>query len=351
MPRKHLTRRFFAAALSLLLAVAVCIPVFASPSHDFPAEPVNSYIADEMNVISDDTRDYVDSRGWALEEATGAQIVFVIVDFTGGYEIDDYAYELFNTWGVGDKKENNGLLYVLALGADDYYVMPGSGVTSTFSGSTLQRILDDCMEPGFAAGDYDAAVRKTFERSCREMEKLYGVDTSDYGYTGADYGSSGGMMNAFHEGRRIMESLIVLIIILVVLVILVRALRVRRTLTPGQPYWRTVFLPRRTYRTYHTYRTPPPPPPPHHHGGFGGFGHPPPRPPMGGRGGHPGPSRPFGGSRPSMGSRPGGSFSRPSAPSRPSRPSGGSRPSRPSGGRPSGMGGGISRGGGAGRRR
>ena len=345
MPRKHLTRRFFAAALSLLLAVAVCVPVFASPSHDFPAEPVNSYIADEMNVISDDTRDYIDSRGVALEEATGAQIVFAIVDFTGGYEIDDYAYELFNAWGVGDKKKNNGLLYVLALGADDYYVMPGSGVTSTFSGSTLQRILDECMEPDFAARDYDAAVRKTFERSCREMEKLYGVDTSDYGYTGEDYGYSGGMTNTYSEGRRVMGYLVTLIIILAVLVLLTRMTRLRRNYTPGQPYWRTVFLPRRTYRTY---RNPPPPPPPAPHrpggfggfGGFGGMGHTPPRPPMGGP-------------RPGV-SRPGSSFSRPSRPSAPSRPSGGiSRPSRPSGGsrRPGGMGGGMSRGGGAGRRR
>lgn len=51
------------------------------------------------------------------------------VDFTDGEDIADYAYDLFNKWGIGDKKANNGLLILLSIGAEDYYAEPGVGLT------------------------------------------------------------------------------------------------------------------------------------------------------------------------------------------------------------------------------
>lgn len=56
------------------------------------------------------------------------------VDFTDGEDIADYAYDLFNKWGIGDKKSNNGLLILLSIGAEDYYAEPGVGLTDVFTG-------------------------------------------------------------------------------------------------------------------------------------------------------------------------------------------------------------------------
>lgn len=84
------------------------------------------------------------------------------VDFTDGEDIADYAYDLFNKWGIGDKKANNGLLILLSIGAEDYYAEPGVGLTDVFTGGVLDAMLYDYLEDDFAAKEYDSGVKKVY---------------------------------------------------------------------------------------------------------------------------------------------------------------------------------------------
>lgn len=345
-------RRIKAFCLAVLLAVTLAAGVSAS-GYGFPSRDVNSYVVDEVGVISSETRNYIDSRAGALDEACGAQIMFVIVDFTGSYEIDDYAYELFNTWGVGSKSEDNGILYVLAVGAEDYYVTPGEGLTRTFTGGTLQRILDDYMEPDFAAGDYDAAVRKTFDRTYEIFEGAYNVvpespdDEWDDPYS-VPAEQSQPQESGFWHFARTAFGVVALIVIALAFFLFIGVLsrdRSRSSYGGGSSgFMSGLFLGSMLNRQ--RYRRPPPPPPPP--GGPmmggprpGGFTRPrtPPRSGggLGGFGGFGGGSTRGGGAGRSgfSGGRPSSGFS--------SRPSGGSRGF-------GGFGGGSTRGGGAGRR-
>ena len=97
------------------------------------------------------------------------------VDFIGSKRISDYAYELFNDWGIGSREKNNGVLLLLVTGAQDYYMLQGTGLESFLTSATLQEILDEYMEPSFAAGDYDAGVRKTTDELFSRLSAYYNV--------------------------------------------------------------------------------------------------------------------------------------------------------------------------------
>ena len=112
------------------------------------------------NVLSSSTESYIERTGSALAEACGAEVVVATVDFTDGEDIADYAYDLFNKWGIGDKKANNGLLILLSVGAEDYYAEPGVGLTDVFTGGVLDAMLYDYLEDDFAAKEYDSGVKK-----------------------------------------------------------------------------------------------------------------------------------------------------------------------------------------------
>ena len=234
----------------------------------------------------------------ALDEACGGQIAVVAVEFTGAYSTADYAYELFNAWGIGDRNENNGLLLLLVTGAEDYYIMPGSGVTDIFSGGTLQTLMDDYLEADFAAGNYDAGVRKTFDRILEiygEKYDLTPTSASDAGYSGyADAEDS-----LFSRFFRVIGKILIVAILIVLVIVLIRFFA-------GGPrgggggygggggggFWNGLLLGSLLNRRRYTYR----PPPPH----FGGPR--PPRPPHvgrpgGGFGGRPGGFGGFGGGR------------------------------------------------------
>ena len=64
--------------------------------------PENTYVADYAGVLTADTEEYIIDRNETLNGATGGAIEVVTVDFLDGMAIDDYAYELFNAWGIGD---------------------------------------------------------------------------------------------------------------------------------------------------------------------------------------------------------------------------------------------------------
>ena len=145
-----------AVLLTVLVLVLMAVPALAVALPDAPT----GYVYDGANVLSSSTESYIERTGSALAEACGAEVVVATVDFTDGEDIADYAYDLFNKWGIGDKRANNGLLILLSVGAEDYYAEPGVGLTDVFTGGVLDAMLYDYLEDDFAAKEYDSGVKK-----------------------------------------------------------------------------------------------------------------------------------------------------------------------------------------------
>ena len=358
------------AALLLMLAASPAMAKVVSPGDEF-------YYLDAANVLTEATEGEIFFSNELLNEACGAQIAVVTLDSTGSVAIDDYAYELINDWGIGDKSRNNGFLLLLAIEDDDYYAVCGAGILPKLTSGTLKRYFDDYLEADFAAKRYDAGVKKFFEAIFAYIAEIYNADvTTAQGIaaynawiaeaeaeplTGSGSGGSATDSYARDDDGGMLGMILLFLIVLFVIILIARNSR-RRTYTTGGVHIFPIFF-------GGSRRAAPPPPP---RGPFGSG-------PQAGRGGQRGnvggwTSGPSGGlfggsgaSRPSSGSGLFGGSSRSSGTSRPSSGSGlfggSSRSSgslfggfgRSSGGRSSfgsaRGGGGGSRGGGAGRGR
>ena len=220
--------------LLLAAALLLSVPAFAlnvvEPTSQF-------YVADYADVIDSDTEDYIVQKNAALASQTGAQIVVVTVDYIGSAGIEDYAYTLFNDWGIGSKEKNNGVLLLLVTGAEDYWCMQGSGIERSLTSGMLSDILYDYLEEDFAQGDYDSGVRKCFDALYEAVEDIYGdVDESGAGTiiggspaTGSGGGASGSTYyyeepSAFQRVGSAIKSVFTVILVLAVILIVVIAL-------------------------------------------------------------------------------------------------------------------------------
>ena len=139
-----------------------------------------TYVYDYAGVLTDKTMTYIDEMNTSLFAQTGAQIMVQTVDSTDGTDIVDYAANLGARYGVGSAERDNGLVLVLALEdlADNglvgnYGIAGGDGLYKY--GNELTSMLYVYMEEDFAAGDYDAAVRKTVKAYMDWFADLYGV--------------------------------------------------------------------------------------------------------------------------------------------------------------------------------
>lgn len=283
----RLPKKALSLLLSLALAFCLAVPALAA----YPDRPENQYVLDEADVLSEETEQEIIAENQDLFQETGAQIVVVAVDFLDGEEIDDYAYSLFNIWGIGSQERNNGLLLLLAIGEDNYYAMAGYGIEDYFDGAKLQDMLNEYLEPDFAARDYDAGVEKFFQAALSEMESYYANYTDEYTDSQGtpvyeeDYDSYepglGQRFGSFFSSLRIWAAGVVMIVLVFLLIAVIL-----RGMGGGGPrsgggggggFWSGLFLGNMLGRTYRCGWRPPPPPP----GGFGPRG---PRPPRGGGG-------------------------------------------------------------------
>lgn len=283
--------------LAVLLCAALPVQSFAAIP-DAPTE--NIYVVDTANVIDGADREEMLALGAALDDASTAQVVAVTVEFLDGMDAEEYAYQLFNTWGIGDEKEENGVLLLLSVGDREYWVTLGKGIEKKLTVSRATQIVDDTALDSFADGDYSAGMRAAYDALCERVAEIYNVSLdADSAARSAQSGTETLVSEpqrapvAADESRGggFMGILIAIIVLWIVFKII-------RNIFRGVPRWWWIFGPRPHYAP----RPPRPPRPREPHGPMGG------RPPMGG----PRPPRP------------------PRAPSAP-RPSAG-RPPRSSGG-------------------
>ena len=319
-------KRFAAVFVTAAVTVCAALPVLAAPTVD-----KSKAVMDTANILSADTETYVTNLSVALQQECGAQIGVYTVEYIGNNTMEGYAYEVFNAWGLGDADKDNGVLFLMAPGEDNYWITRGSGVEKQLSVSTLNSIFDSYTEDNWVKGDYDACARQTAaaltERLCRQYGITMDVDAVGRGETG-----SGATVKNNSSGMGML--LIVFAILLVILLIIWLSTSKRRGPPPpptggggsGNNVANNLFWYSMGRSAGRRTRRPPPPPP---RGGFGGPG------PMGGPGGfHAGGGFTRGGGV----GRPGGGFS------------GGMGGGFRSGGGSFRAGGGSTRGGGVGRR-
>ncbi len=289
--KKHL-RNLSALFITAILAVSfLSLTALAS----VPDRPSNQYVLDSAGVLSEETEKEIISENQKLFKETGAEIVVAAVDFLDGEDIDDYVYNMFNTWGVGSAERNNGILLVLAVAEDNYYVQAGYGIEDYFD-SKFQGLLDEYLEPDFAAGDYDAGVKKFFSAVLDEMESYYrdyedeytqgnfNQGGSNYNYDNYDdygYDDSFSFGSLFSRIVGIVVRVVIIMVIVVVFIAIIRAIthggRGGHSGGSGGGFWTGMFLGNMIgNRRRRWYGAPPPPggsrpgsQPPRGNSGFG----------------------------------------------------------------------------------
>jgi uncharacterized protein len=115
------------------------------------------YVTDLAGVISTDTKARLESLCSELEQKTGAQMAIVSVASLDGESVETFAVDLFKQLGVGKKKDNRGVLLLVAPHERKYRIEVGYG---------LEPVINDAragdagraMVPFLRQGDYSRAT-------------------------------------------------------------------------------------------------------------------------------------------------------------------------------------------------
>lgn len=253
-------KKFITGLFLALMLITPLAPV--SASINVPERTsTTTWVEDFANVLSPSTEQYIQQYSQYLADDHSACIVVVTMDYVTG-EIDDYALSLFNQWRIGDGNFDNGVLLLLSIGDDDYYMMIGRGLEDDFPISDIQYLLDNYLEPDFAVRNYDSGVRKVFEKTYEYMEENV-------------YYSGNTEPDNHNNSLNTLYMIIGMIICFIIIISVLRSIRrVRRYYEPVYYYTRprhTTYYSPYTYRPYTThYYTSPPSSSYHSHSSGGG---------------------------------------------------------------------------------
>lgn len=146
------------------MAVAFALVSFARSYR--PDEVPNVHLRDSTQFVSDPDGILSASTIAGLNEMlagvwrqTSAEPVVVVIDrMADGYDIDHYANELFELWGIGKRDKDNGLLIMVAPGDNKYVVRTGRGLGGVLPDVVCGRVMRHEAVPRFKEGDIDGGV-------------------------------------------------------------------------------------------------------------------------------------------------------------------------------------------------
>src|SRR5438067_9899003 len=148
------TSSFFRTAVLLCAALASAV---CTRAEDIKSIHPTGYVTDLAGVIGAEKKARLEALCTELEQKTGAQMAIVTVRSLEGESVEYYAVDLFKQLGVGSKKDNRGVLLLLAPNDRKYRIEVGYG---------LEPIINDAragdagraMVPYLRQSDYGDAV-------------------------------------------------------------------------------------------------------------------------------------------------------------------------------------------------
>lgn len=141
-----------------LLLIAWTWPSWALDVRSIPSPRPAGWVTDLAGLLSPEAKVQLDALGNAVHASNGAELAIVTVRSTGGEDAHAFALRLFNHWGIGNQKKNNGVLIFVAIDDRAAELMLGDGVDSDEMVDVSEGIMQREMVPRFREGDAEAAI-------------------------------------------------------------------------------------------------------------------------------------------------------------------------------------------------
>src|SRR5262245_10576578 len=132
------------------------------PANTRYPRPVEVYVNDFAMILTAEHEATIRTVLTELRREADIHVVVVTVQSIRSYKtsdqsIESFATNLFNSWGIGDKQRNDGVLILVAVKDRKVRIEVGSGYGNQLN-RPMQDVIRDQMLPHFKTGNYSLGV-------------------------------------------------------------------------------------------------------------------------------------------------------------------------------------------------
>ena len=157
-------RRLLILLLSLLALASS--PALAA----YPPRP-DGPVLDSAQMIPDAQEAALDAKLRAYNQQTGRALVVVTVPSLEGETIELYAVKLFEQWGIGGAKSDQGLLLLVSKNDRRLRFETGYGLHGVFPDVLAGRVIRDVITPRFKAGDFGGGITAGVDAAIQQLDR------------------------------------------------------------------------------------------------------------------------------------------------------------------------------------
>jgi len=138
-----------------ILPLFLLLPVAAAFADGIPGRPSPPKLVNDLaSLMSPDEQNELEKDLVAFNDTTSIQITIVTVNNLDGKEIASYAFDLGNSWGVGNKGKENGVVILVAKEERQAFIATGYGMEGVLPDALCATIVRRDMVPAFREEQY-----------------------------------------------------------------------------------------------------------------------------------------------------------------------------------------------------
>lgn len=120
-------------------------------------------VNDNAGLLAASARETLEALLKAHEDSTSNQVVVLIIPSLQGETLEDYSIKVAETWKLGQKDKDNGVLLLIAQNDRKVRIEVGDGLEGSLPDITCGHIIRREIVPRFRDSDYEGGVRAGVE--------------------------------------------------------------------------------------------------------------------------------------------------------------------------------------------
>lgn len=144
-------------AAGVLFAIALCLP-FAAGAQQAAIPPFDTPVVDTTGTLDAATRRQLERQALDLQQRKGAQLQVLVVPSTAPESIEQYAVRAFESFRLGRKGIDDGVLLVVARDDRKVRIEVGYGLEGAIPDISAGRVIQEYLVPKFRQGDYAGGI-------------------------------------------------------------------------------------------------------------------------------------------------------------------------------------------------
>jgi len=129
------------------------------------------FVSNPDGILKTETVQKMNEMIYALKTETSAEVAVAVVNSIGQADHVTFANQLFKAWGIGNAKQDNGLLILFVLDQRKVKFEIGYGLEGVLPDAICKRIQYQSMTPEFKNGNYDAGMLAGLDRIISTIKK------------------------------------------------------------------------------------------------------------------------------------------------------------------------------------